>query len=139
MQSDFSPSITTPAISPSPSPIALLLHMGPANAFSESGEPRPGESSEIVRVSCYFSRLNSALTTTDIMLQMVAGGRGVAALPRWLAQEYESALGVVPVRLGPRGIAKQIFVGAREADTSVAYLRAFIELARLTGPAGPPA
>ena len=82
---------------------------------------------------------HKTIETTDIMLQMVAGGRGVAALPRWLAQEYESALGVVPVRLGPRGIAKQIFVGAREADTSVAYLRAFIELARLTGPAGPPA
>ena len=37
---------------------------------------------------------------------------------------------VVPVRLGARGIAKQIFLGAREADASIDYVRAFIELAR---------
>lgn len=64
------------------------------------------------------------------MLQMVASGRGVTALPRWLVQEYGSKADVVPVRLGPRGIARQIFIGAREADLDTDYLRAFIELAR---------
>ncbi|MEG3064108.1 MAG: LysR substrate-binding domain-containing protein, partial [Comamonas sp.] len=68
--------------------------------------------------------------TTDIMLQMVASGRGVAALPRWLVEEYAAKMDVVPVRLGARGIAKQIFLGVREADTAIDYLRAFIELAR---------
>jgi len=34
------------------------------------------------------------------------------------------------VRLGVRGIAKQIFLGAREAETGIDYVRAFIELAR---------
>ena len=70
------------------------------------------------------------IETTDIMLQMVESGRGVAALPRWLVQEYAARLNVVPVRLGPRGIAKQIFLGAREADFAIDYVRAFIELAR---------
>ena len=37
---------------------------------------------------------------------------------------------VVPVRLGARGIAKQIFLGARETDTAIDYVRAFIALAR---------
>nr|CEH73000.1 hypothetical protein XAC3610_890005 [Xanthomonas citri pv. citri] len=37
---------------------------------------------------------------------------------------------VVPVRLGARGIPKQIYLGAREADIAIDYLRAFIELAR---------
>jgi len=37
---------------------------------------------------------------------------------------------VVPVQLGRRGIAKQIFLGAREADVGIDYLKAFIELAR---------
>ncbi|MDR0225432.1 MAG: LysR family transcriptional regulator [Burkholderiaceae bacterium] len=71
-----------------------------------------------------------AIETTDIMLQMVASGRGVAALPRWLVQEYADQLDVVPVRLGPQGIAKQIFLGAREADLATDYLQAFITLAR---------
>jgi LysR family transcriptional regulator for metE and metH len=75
-------------------------------------------------------RRHKAIETTDIMLQMVASGRGVAALPRWLVEEYAARMDVVPVRLGARGIAKQIFLGAREADQATDYLRAFVEMAR---------
>lgn len=71
------------------------------------------------------------IETTDIMLQMVASGRGVAALPRWLVQEYSGTMDVVPVRLGPNGIAKQIFLGTREVDISIDYLNAFVDLARM--------
>ncbi len=73
---------------------------------------------------------HKTIETTDIMLQMVASGRGVAALPRWLVEEYAGKLEIVPVRLGRHGIAKQIFLGARESDLEVDYLKAFIELAR---------
>ncbi|MBY8447379.1 LysR substrate-binding domain-containing protein, partial [Klebsiella pneumoniae] len=31
---------------------------------------------------------HKTIETTDIMVQMVASGRGVAALPRWLVDEY---------------------------------------------------
>lgn len=75
-------------------------------------------------------RRHKTIETTDIMLQMVAGGRGVAALPRWLAQEYARSMEIVPVRLGEDGIAKQIHLGVREADLHTDYLRAFIELSR---------
>ncbi|GGH50005.1 LysR family transcriptional regulator [Comamonas phosphati] len=75
-------------------------------------------------------RRHKTIETTDIMLQMVASGRGVAALPRWLALEYASKMDVVPVRLGKKGIAKQIHLGAREADLDIDYLHAFIEMAR---------
>jgi LysR family transcriptional regulator for metE and metH len=64
------------------------------------------------------------------MMQMVASGRGVAAMPRWLVEEYATRMQVVPVRLGARGIPKQIYLGARDADTAIDYLRAFIALAR---------
>lgn len=72
---------------------------------------------------------HKTIETTDIMVQMVASRRGVAALPRWLVDEYAVRMGVVPLRLGPHGIAKQIFLGTREADTNIDYVRAFIELA----------
>ena len=75
-------------------------------------------------------RRHKVIETTDIMMQMVASGRGVTALPRWLVREYADRLGVVPVRLGPDGIAKQIYLGAREADLGIDYLRAFIAMAR---------
>jgi len=70
------------------------------------------------------------IETTDIMLQMVVSGRGVAALPRWLVKEYAAKLDVTAVRLGEKGIAKQIFLGIREADAGIDYVRAFVELAR---------
>jgi LysR family transcriptional regulator for metE and metH len=75
-------------------------------------------------------RAHKTIETTDIMLQMVVSGRGVAALPRWLVEEYAQKMDVVAVRLGARGIAKQIFLGAREADTGIDYLQAFVDLAR---------
>ena len=70
------------------------------------------------------------IETTEIMLQMVASGRGIAALPRWLVEEYTEKLEVTPVRLGKNGIAKQIFLGIRENDAAIDYLQAFVELAR---------
>ncbi|MBB5390420.1 MULTISPECIES: LysR family transcriptional regulator [unclassified Herbaspirillum] len=76
---------------------------------------------------------HKAIETTDIMLQMVASGRGVAALPRWLVEEYADKMDVAPVRLGKHGIAKQIFLGARETEVGIDYLHAFIELARNAG------
>ena len=73
---------------------------------------------------------HKVIETTGILLQMVASGRGVAALPRWLVEEYASKMEVTPVRLGRRGIAKQIFLDAREADVGIDYLKAFVKLAR---------
>jgi LysR family transcriptional regulator, regulator for metE and metH len=67
---------------------------------------------------------------TDIMMQLVASGRGVAALPRWLVQEYSSQLSIVALPLGKSGIFKQIYVGAREADAAIDYIASFFELAR---------
>jgi len=75
------------------------------------------------------------IETTDIMLQMVASGRGVAALPRWLVDEYAGRLAVTAVRLGAQGIDKQIFLGFRTADADIAYLSAFVALARAAHPA----
>ncbi|QIL43773.1 LysR family transcriptional regulator [Acidovorax sp. HDW3] len=72
---------------------------------------------------------HKTIETTDIMLQMVAGGRGVAALPRWLALEYAQRLPLAVLRLGPQGIAKQIHLGLRESEQAVDYLAAFIALA----------
>lgn len=73
---------------------------------------------------------HKTIETTDIMLQMVASGRGVAALPRWLVESYARNMEIVPVQLGTQGIAKQIFLGARETDLKIDYLKAFFGLAR---------
>ncbi|MEA1082530.1 LysR family transcriptional regulator [Marinobacter qingdaonensis] len=73
---------------------------------------------------------HKTIETTDIMLQMVAAGRGVAALPRWLVEDYQARIPIRPVQLGERGIAKQIFLGLRERDRQVDYLNSFMTMAR---------
>lgn len=75
-------------------------------------------------------RRHKQIETTDIMLQMVAAGRGVAALPRWLVSEYQQRLPLHPLQLGKSGVAKQIFLGLRKEDVETDYLNAFVELAR---------
>lgn len=74
-------------------------------------------------------RQQKQIETTDIMLVMVAHGRGVAALPRWLVEEYATRFELYPVKLGKQGIAKQIFLGHRETDEDIKYLEDFITFA----------
>lgn len=78
---------------------------------------------------------HKVIETTDIMLQMVACERGVAALPGWLVAEYQATLEVVPVRLGRHGIAKQIFLGVRTGEQSVDFIADFMRLAAAKRPA----
>lgn len=117
-------------------PLAQRTYLNPKDLRDEVllTYPVPAE-----RLDIYTQFLNSAgvvpyrhktSETTDIMLQMVASGRGVAALPRWLAEEYSSRLAIKVVRLGRKGIAKQIYLGTRESDCDIEYLSAFIQLAR---------
>lgn len=75
-------------------------------------------------------RRHKTLESTDIMLQLVAAGRGVAALPRWLIEEYAQHLTLDSVRLGRKGITKQINLGVREADRRVQHIDAFLALAQ---------
>ncbi|MBX9962462.1 MAG: LysR family transcriptional regulator [Burkholderiales bacterium] len=75
-------------------------------------------------------RQHRSIETTDILLQMVASGRGVTALPRWLVEEYATRMDITPVRLGRHGLKKQIFLGLRESDDDVDYLQDFVEMAR---------
>ncbi len=75
-------------------------------------------------------RVHKTIESTDLMLQMVAAGRGVAALPRWLVEEHAARVPVAPVKLGRNGVPKKIHLGVREADGETGYMGAFIETAR---------
>ena len=75
-------------------------------------------------------RARKEIETTDIMLQMVASGRGITALPRWLVNEYAEKMALRGVQLGRHGVHKHIFLGTRANDGEVDYLAAFINMAR---------
>ncbi len=118
-------------------PLASLDYVEPEHISKEVLITYPVE---IERLDIYNQFLLSAnfspkkhktIETTDIMLQMVASDRGVAALPRWLVEEYANKMSIVPIRLGKQGISKHIFLGRREADSDTDYLMSFIQLARV--------
>lgn len=69
------------------------------------------------------------IETTEIMLQMVAARRGVAALPGWLVKTFQPQLAIKGVPITKNGIHKQIFLGVREADKGINYIQDFIALA----------
>ncbi|WP_041523859.1 LysR family transcriptional regulator [Gilvimarinus agarilyticus] len=74
-------------------------------------------------------RRHKTIETTDIMLHTVAVGRGVAALPRWLVEEYAGRLPISALSLGELGIHKHIYLGVRASDSGTEYLDAFIKQA----------
>lgn len=73
---------------------------------------------------------HKVIEATEIMLQLVAANRGVASLPEWLVLQYQKSLPIAPVRLGKKGISKQIHLGTRLQESSNPYLQAFLELAK---------
>ncbi len=82
----------------------------------------------LVPAGC-LPRAVKVIETTDIMLRMVAAGRGVTALPDWLIEEYRADLPIRSLRLGAEGIAKSIHIGRRAGDAAVDYVEGFIRLA----------
>ncbi|SMH46595.1 LysR family transcriptional regulator [Azospirillum agricola] len=78
-------------------------------------------------------RRHRTVETTDLMLQLVAAGRGVAVLPDWLVREEGAGLPVGTVRLGPDGIGKSIHLGVRQGEDAVGHIAGFLALARETG------
>ncbi|WP_448192633.1 LysR substrate-binding domain-containing protein [Azospirillum sp. sgz301742] len=75
-------------------------------------------------------RRHRTAETTDLMLQLVAAGRGVTVLPDWLVHEEGSDLPIRTVRLGPHGIRKSINLGIRRSEEGVEYIAGFLALAR---------
>ncbi|MGD2117903.1 MAG: LysR family transcriptional regulator [Chromatiales bacterium] len=127
----------------------LVVKQG--HAFSKLGHVTPQQVAEemlitypvdIERLDIYSQfllpancspRKRKIIETTEILLHMVAAGRGVAAMPRWLVDEYASKLPIKSIRLGKKGIRKQIFLGIRASDADTDYFRAFVALANQTG------
>ncbi|MEO9946590.1 MAG: LysR family transcriptional regulator [Paraglaciecola sp.] len=96
---------------------------------------------ESMRLDIFSQFLNPAkcsvkkhknIETTEIMLQMVAAGRGICALPGWLVDEHSKSLPIKSLRFGKKGISKQIFVGIRNNEQNIDYLRDFIQQAKNT-------
>lgn len=73
---------------------------------------------------------HKTIETTEIMLQLVAANRGVATLPHWLVKEFQETLPIVAVRLGKKGISKQIHLGVRTGEKTDSFAHTFLALTK---------
>ena len=69
---------------------------------------------------------------TPLIMQLVASGRGVCALPAWALEEYLRGDQLRTLRLGKAGVHATLYAGIRAEDQSSAYMEAFLQQASLT-------
>ncbi|KFI30205.1 LysR family transcriptional regulator [Haematobacter missouriensis] len=75
--------------------------------------------------------------TTDMMLQLVAAGRGVSAVPDWLLREEGRGLPIRAARIGAQGLPKSIHLGMRVGEEATDYIAGFVNIARATSLSAP--
>lgn len=75
-------------------------------------------------------RKHVEVEATEVMMQLVAAGRGVSTFPAWLIEKYRNDFPVEGVRLGRGGIQKKLYIVIRSEDRNVPYIRDFVERAR---------
>lgn len=119
-------------------PLTLKRHAEPADLLDETlfTYPVPPERLDVfthflVPANCR-PRHHRNVETTEMMLQLVAAGRGVSAIPNWLVHREAAKVGVRPVSIGQSGIQKSIYLGLRDGDDSLDFIAGFLATARQT-------
>jgi LysR family transcriptional regulator for metE and metH len=67
---------------------------------------------------------------TLMIVQLVASGRGVCALPNWALKEYVDQDYIATVKLGKLGLWSNLYFAMREESAQSVYIKEFIKLAR---------
>jgi len=67
---------------------------------------------------------------TVAILQLVASGRGIAALPSWTVGNYIERGYVVSRPIGPHGLRCELYAATTSFAAEAAYIREFISLTR---------
>lgn len=113
-------------------PLANCEYVEPSALISETLITYPVAKERLDIFSLFLTpagvepKQHKTIETTDVLLQMVASGRGVSALPRWLVEDYATRMAIKPVKLGKNGVPKNIFIGVRKDDLDISYIRDFI-------------
>jgi LysR family transcriptional regulator for metE and metH len=101
--------------------------------------PVPDEMLDLVRQVLRPAGVEPPRRTTELtvaMLQLVASGRGFAALPLWAVQTYLQRGYVAQQRIGPNGLTGRLYAVTRQAGKEAgrddAYLEDFVQVMRET-------
>lgn len=95
--------------------------------------PIPDERLDVVREVLQPAKVAPARRTTELtvaILQLVASGRGVAALPGWTVQPYLDREYVVAKPIGRHGLHSHLYAATSTAGGAVSFIREFIDTTR---------
>ncbi len=97
--------------------------------------PVPDEMLDLVRRVLKPAGVEPPRRTTELtiaMLQLVASGRGVAALPRWAVATYLERGYVASQRIGARGLVGRLYAVVPEHLATLPYVVDFVQVMRET-------
>ena len=95
--------------------------------------PIPDERLDLVRDVLKPANVNPARRTTELtvaILQLVASGRGVAALPGWTVQPYLDRKYLAWRPVGKTGLRSRLYAATTETASSQAFMQDFLRTMR---------
>jgi LysR family transcriptional regulator for metE and metH len=95
--------------------------------------PVPDELLDVMKHCLMPAKINPKRRTAELtvaILQLVASGRGIAALPSWTVGNYIERGYVVSRPIGQNGLRCELYAATTTAAAEAAYIREFIALTR---------
>jgi LysR family transcriptional regulator for metE and metH len=95
--------------------------------------PVPDELLDVMKHCLMPAKINPKRRTAELtvaILQLVASGRGIAALPSWTVGNYIERGYVVSRPIGQNGLRCELYAATTSAAAEAAYIREFIALTR---------
>ncbi len=95
--------------------------------------PVPDELLDVMKHCLVPARIHPRRRTAELtvaILQLVASGRGIAALPAWTVGHYIARGYVISRPIGRSGLYCELYAATTRAGAAAAYIREFIELTR---------
>jgi len=113
--------------------LASKSHIEPADLQQRTLYTYPVEQSRLdifsqfLTPSGYSVKHHKTMETTEMIVQMVECGRGVAALPNWLLSQVEQSTSVRKIAIGESGIHKTTYVALRKGEKKLPLINSFIK------------
>jgi LysR family transcriptional regulator, regulator for metE and metH len=95
--------------------------------------PIPDDRLDLVRDVLQPVKVNPERRKTELtvaILQLVASGRGVAALPGWTVQPFLDRKYVIGKPVGKKGLQSRLYAATTTAASGLAYMQEFIRIMR---------
>ena len=95
--------------------------------------PIPDDRLDLVRDVLQPAKVNPERRKTELtvaILQLVASGRGVAALPGWTVQPFLDRKYVIGKPVGKKGLQSRLYAATTTAASGLAYMQEFIRIMR---------